>query len=1859
MAAWMPQNIQKRLLRYVLQQLSLFAEIDLPNLDVSLGTNSKVHLKELQLDPDKVDIPNFYLRNGVVDDMDLTLTLSNGVNIEATGVNLTLAPSMTNGVDFDPGKLSFSLYQSTADLATSVFFVDQDNNELPKTDKELDDEHDSSKNVANDDDSSPLADKENPKQPSKMGNMMAKAVEMALSRLQVQLKDINLTIITDESTFQICIEEASFDTTDGVRKIEFKGAELSVLKPSVYPGDQPQGESQDDSEDDDSVDESSSFDSHPTDFMSSSFIGSREELENSMLNSQSSVYMSATSKLLTKPKHSTRHPSETKPSVTLGHVNEGTLTFEGLQSFENVSIIIDQIHVAVSPIPESLTALLETLSKRLKILRVHSAKSKTSNTTTYTFSSKDGLQEEPEFSDQISTSSSTGFKELKINEIVISLNSALGKNGAFAIDNSLCLSIESLELAMVSEGNLSGTLKTLKMNKSETSEVFSFQPGSNYDVRFEMILDDDNDLYNITILCPKPGVFNLNEEVLNHLLSFCSKIPSTLHSLQSYQYQKAKLASLSNPQSNSNNDQENEIYLQTASFEFILQLTSSDKVKLTSFPLSFNSNTGVIEVERIVVERKFKENQVQGDPPSQDRFKMQPHKSTNSGCLTCRKRQVKCDERKPFCLNCEKSEQKCTGFTHLSKDLPSSSSSLSSDDSYKSILLINGLKTYLFKKPKKVKTFDKSGIQCSYLSPNASEIELIELEMTMSDFTSLIDSLELFFEQLKVVNHPKMDIAKEKTVFRTSFNSRNPVRNPRALGSQTGAMFSHSSLVSFLRINSVSFLLKEALNGFGDVSGRIKSINCNFHVKGFQDFFVGSLDVARIHKLSSQLILEKVDAPGNKKPMLIARLKSSSLTIQLADCLAHYYGEWFSFLHQCNMKEREIVKRQEDIGPKDRARDSNNFVISLHLNNIIIELNPVSLKSKAVLFIKKGCGTVTFGSQRLSISSSLTEITPLLIDDTKNLKNEIKLDSKNSHPLGNSFLLLLMDMGYISMGMLSSVSVSFETESSASLIAPVNVNVMCDTLRLDICADSLQCLLNLIKDLRQPIIVPFEQKYRTQPETPLDALKDVDFDAFLPQKTKDSNNVAATKTRTFSETALNGAFRPKVYSDGSLEIIDNYYEHESVNQGLDNRTYGDLEVFEENSEDDISLENSLNMKHDHFYHTSFMDNTRNTEHVPFKLNLSVEAVYIRLFDGYDWKETRVSILNAVRRVEAKAAAELSRIEKIRNTKLRRDSSASNSGNEGSLQTDDDSATSGSVSEPVIEETLYQSIHLSLPVGMEPTLLAERVNNDVNFKRASSDSLDKTQSPSSVSSKSQVSSPQTRRLKLKRSTFHKVALELRNLSITFKLLSSFDPTTIKNKSSIRNPNSAEIVNRISVEVDDFLITDNIPTSTWKTFVTYLKEAGSRELNSKMVHLDIATIRPTRLLATTEMRIETNVLPLRLYVDQDTLDFLTRFGEFKDLRFVPQVVDDDDLFVSKLHVFPVRLKLDYKPKTVDYAGIRSGKTSEFMNFFILDEASMVLRDVVLYGVKITKLNPILNGIWTPDITRNQLKGVLSGLASINSVVKISSGFKDLIAIPMEEYRRDGRLITGVRKGAFSFAKTTGNELLKLGVKLVAGTQTILENTEQVLGGEGNLARMPVQVKERKQRRDSDEGNFYVITDRQTYERNLKKTSMNESIIGKTSLREANRFDEEYDDDDDDEDDLVNKIKPHLRNTMLDSQLFLDDNEIEDEYEEQETDESQKTISLYANQPTTMKEGLQLAYQSFGRNIDSAKRAISKASSKVSEDNRTSNIAYEVMKATPVVVLRPIIGTTEAVSKALLGGLNQFDPDNRSKSEDKYKQ
>ena len=66
----------------------------------------------------------------------------------------------------------------------------------------------------------------------------------------------------------------------------------------------------------------------------------------------------------------------------------------------------------------------------------------------------------------------------------------------------------------------------------------------------------------------------------------------------------------------------------------------------------------------------------------------------------------------------------------------------------------------------------------------------------------------------------------------------------------------------------------------------------------------------------------------------------------------------------------------------------------------------------------------------------------------------------------------------------------------------------------------------------------------------------------------------------------------------------------------------------------------------------------------------------------------------------------------------------------------------------------------------------------------------------------------------------------------------------------------------------------------------------------------------------------------------------------------VLDDDLCFlaIELAEVFPVDLKLDYKPRRVDYRALREGRTIELMNFFHFDGAEMTLRHITLAGVRV---------------------------------------------------------------------------------------------------------------------------------------------------------------------------------------------------------------------------------------------------------------------------------------------------------------------
>jgi autophagy-related protein 2 len=99
---------------------------------------------------------------------------------------------------------------------------------------------------------------------------------------------------------------------------------------------------------------------------------------------------------------------------------------------------------------------------------------------------------------------------------------------------------------------------------------------------------------------------------------------------------------------------------------------------------------------------------------------------------------------------------------------------------------------------------------------------------------------------------------------------------------------------------------------------------------------------------------------------------------------------------------------------------------------------------------------------------------------------------------------------------------------------------------------------------------------------------------------------------------------------------------------------------------------------------------------------------------------------------------------------------------------------------------------------------------------------------------------------------------------------------------------------------------------------------------------------------------------------------------------------------------------------------------------------------------RLSTNLQDAWTPDVKANQIADIVSGVSPIRSLVNVGSGVADLILLPIEQYRKDGRIGRGVQKGGHSFVRSTAMEMMKLGARLATGTQVVLEKAEGVLGG-----------------------------------------------------------------------------------------------------------------------------------------------------------------------------------------------------------------
>jgi autophagy-related protein 2 len=211
-----------------------------------------------------------------------------------------------------------------------------------------------------------------------------------------------------------------------------------------------------------------------------------------------------------------------------------------------------------------------------------------------------------------------------------------------------------------------------------------------------------------------------------------------------------------------------------------------------------------------------------------------------------------------------------------------------------------------------------------------------------------------------------------------------------------------------------------------------------------------------------------------------------------------------------------------------------------------------------------------------------------------------------------------------------------------------------------------------------------------------------------------------------------------------------------------------------------------------------------------------------------------------------------------------------------------------------------------------------------------------------------------------------------------------------------------------------------------------------------------------------------------------------------------------------------------------------------------------------------------------------------------VNVGSGIADLVLLPIAQYKKDGRIVRGVQKGATAFVKSTAIEAIKLGARLATGTQVILEQAEGLLG---NQFKEPVTT-ETLQLPTSDE-------------------------------------DDLFDPEDEDSTGLISKYAEQPGDIQEGMQIAY--------------------RSLRRNFNSAAQTILAVPMEVYERSGNEVRMLLACYRY---ETDPSQGPVRSVIRAVPIAVLKPMIGASEAVSKTLFGLHNTLDPDLRHDNEAKYK-
>ena len=252
------------------------------------------------------------------------------------------------------------------------------------------------------------------------------------------------------------------------------------------------------------------------------------------------------------------------------------------------------------------------------------------------------------------------------------------------------------------------------------------------------------------------------------------------------------------------------------------------------------------------------------------------------------------------------------------------------------------------------------------------------------------------------------------------------------------------------------------------------------------------------------------------------------------------------------------------------------------------------------------------------------------------------------------------------------------------------------------------------------------------------------------------------------------------------------------------------------------------------------------------------------------------------------------------------------------------------------------------------------------------------------------------------------------------------------------------------VEDFNISQSITQARLLKALSYWKSDRQhpRESHDQMLRLHVASVGVGRdPNSATQQRVKVRLLPLRCHLRYELLQFVENFfsaagaaadGEPRAEEAAVQTKTkrqrQQPPSVELCNVRACKLKIDYQGKQFDLKRLQEGSCTELLNLFPLEGVELTLERVrVAASNGSSELLDAVMESWVRDITSTQLHKFVAGTTPIRSLSTIGSGVADLVLLPVQQYRRDGRLLRGLKKGTTAFVSSVTVETLTTSCRL----------------------------------------------------------------------------------------------------------------------------------------------------------------------------------------------------------------------------------